>query len=218
MIFKSDSQRRACFSKLNRFALKHNHYTGRVTSTEYPNVNFVLFVDNPKEALKALRSFPEQHLSGLGAIVADEHISEGKILNPNQLAVHTSGIPVYESGERGGEVSMIRTRSPESIAKYYEEHPEKGRYDFGDVLAHEIGHDVTVNVLGRRKMRSDKGASEVIADRFMQEYTGAKPKNKAINEDDADRAYAYLETLQELKTPSVGQMVRYAGINDEIQV
>jgi hypothetical protein len=212
-IFKNDEQRKAVFYNLNKFALKFDPHTGRTTSTEYPNVDFTLFVNYPKEALKALEKIPEQQLSGLGAIVADEYTSKGKILAP-KLAVYTTGIPIYGNDERGNEISMIRTASPENIAGFYEEHPEKGSYGFSDVLAHEVGHHVTSNVLGKTKVKSDKGSGEVVADKFMQEYTGAVPKNKPrdeAEEEALERAYSYLETLQELKTPSVKDLSKYSG-------
>jgi hypothetical protein len=227
MRFRSDSQRKAVFSKLawksvciqngcnqfsklNKFALKYDPYSGRVTSDEYPNVSFILFVPNPNEYLRELEDIPEQQLAGLGAIVSDDRMRGAKPFG-HRLASYTSGVPVYGKDDVGKEVSVIRTRFPEEIEAYYEAHPEKGKYDFGDVLAHEVGHSVTANILGKSSLNKHKGTSEVVADKFMHEYTGAKQRHLPTKEEDLERAYSYLETLQELKTPSVGQLEKYAG-------
>ena len=141
MMFKSDSQRRACFanlfSKSNRFALyaefkKDDKNQCHIKSDEYPEVDVDVFVfrKGKKKILEYFNIVPEHDLA---------YLSNAFI------------VPYEASGfdDREGEFGYTEDESHSPYVDIGE------HFDFGDtypkaVLAHEVGHYVDLGKLKRK--------------------------------------------------------------------
>jgi antirestriction protein ArdC len=89
--------------------------------------------------------------------------------------------------------------------------PEKYKEEYINTAAHEIGHYVSKKGLGARKFRKiGKDAREDIADIYASEVTGVMDKRvNPENIEGASEVLAYSGTLQELKAPTKGELLKF---------
>jgi len=191
----------------NVFSLKL--YTGSkdadyLRSDEYPSVNVLLDVKNPRTIMKELKDVPEQHLAAIGAISDDDDFTEG-----HKGLCCTRATFNAESGV------SIPVESAIGIASINKLKRSKFDFDQGDILTHEVGHGILNKHIGKKRLfDGDVSSKELLADRFMSEYTGARARyepSSAEEEIIAEDILGYATTLQEEKNPSIGELKKYAN-------
>ena len=196
MRFKSDNQRKAVMANIfskGKFSL---YTSGNVLrSTDIPTVNVKVYNDigGSRDILFDIVSgVDDRHLAGLDYIAvanADDKMLDGKYGR-------------YKT----------RDKKPAIIVA---DIGQTGKYDWGDIVTHEIGHHVIRNAYGPTYMRKiGKYGQEVLADEYKKNLIGSD--NRYIHPDDeesANLALSYAETLQEIKNPSIKEQMKYADVN-----
>ena len=212
MRFKSDDQRKAVMSSLNKLSLYRKG--DFLKSTEYPQVNVYIGDYDPSPYLEDI---PEQHLSGLGALrflrghaqINKEPKPEGNV----QLGEYDSSVD-FDFGEKYTAPGIFLAEPKYITPEIPKVGPGWKKPD--ELIGHELGHHVTMSSFGSKEEKmADHVGRELVADEYLKNIMGTEPRWWPIDEEEKDvigQVAGYAEALHEFKNPSIKKQMRDAGI------
>jgi hypothetical protein len=232
MRFSSDAQRRAVFSNLNKLSLYIDKNTGRLRSTEYPQVDVKMDSKvDVEDIIPLLEDVGEENIAGLSKLEVVTRKKPIGLGGTFKRATTEEDLIERIEQERNFFKESIKDwdrheykfdeKAKELLRKKKKERPDRPLIRIrmvGDedvdraVVAHEVGHHVDTEAGGKRDPYVELPA-EAMEEVVIGDWVNRKKRREREKEYGRQRIEEAI-AIQEAKTPSYEELTSFISFSD----